>query len=98
MTPTGAMVIVKWRDASHHGGWSYEPGLKLSTIVSIGFVLLHDEESLVLAQSVGHDGQGVMNELAIPASCIIAIELPQVEDISAFVLPEMALIVGHKHE
>lgn len=83
----GTMVLVKWVDASHHGGWSYEPGLKLSVIVSIGFVIRHDEDMLTLAQGIGHDGQGVLNELSIPARTIQLLKRPTVEDISPFISP-----------
>ena len=80
----GSLVIVKWLDASYHGGWSDEPGLALSNIICIGFVLRHDETSLLICQAVGHDGQGVLNELAIPTAGILLIDHPRVKDISQF--------------
>lgn len=92
----GAMVLVKWLDASYHGGWSYDPGLKLSTIASVGFVLSHDETALVICQGVGHDGQGVLNELSIPTGCVLLIDHPVVEDITPFQSPEPPELHGHE--
>ena len=83
----GSMVLVKWTDASHHGGWSYEPGLALSIIVSIGFVIKHDAEMLTIGQGIGFDGHGVLNELSIPSSSIQLIDHPTVADVSPFISP-----------
>jgi len=63
-------LLVGWRDSTSTGRWRKEmTGNPCALCVSIGFFLYEDKKALVLAMSLGDNGE-FMDTLAIPKACI----------------------------
>ena len=63
-------LLVCWRDSTSTGRWRKEmTGNPCALCVSIGFFLYEDKKSLVLAMSLGDNGE-FTDTLAIPKACI----------------------------
>ena len=76
----GTIVLVQWIDSKvGEQGWlhhDYDLGLCRAT--TLGFVLVHDRERLVLAQTVVAEDGDTLGQVAIPTVAITQIDYPVV--------------------
>jgi hypothetical protein len=73
------LVVVTWRDAVTNGGWHSldELGyLRPATVKSVGYLVHHDDERLILAHGLSGDGeeQEGLGHTCIPASWVDDVE------------------------
>jgi len=78
MKPRYQPVLVEWLDSTTLSKWGpveeYQKAARPSTCVSMGFLLLEDDERLVILQTIDGDETGdVMAALAIPRTCVLRI-------------------------
>ena len=72
------IVEVTWRDSVAAGGQWEDCGvakeMTLSECRSVGFLICRDKEKVTLAQSLGRNGQAVINVVSIPKGCVLEIK------------------------
>lgn len=68
------MVLVKWVDSGGNGRWMDKQQAendKICEIVSIGYLVVNNEEKITLVQSIDESNQTVNNMITIPKITVV---------------------------
>ena len=86
----GTIVLVGWIDSKiGEPGWQHHDyDLSPCRAVTLGFVLHHDHEKIVLAQTVVAEDGDTLGQVAIPTVAITKIDYPVVRQEEQDAVPE----------